>query len=154
MLPVPLIGGDHLVVQSGKRHVAAGSVPGDAYGKGLPLPADVARQCRPGRQLGKLLPQSGDLLGGTGNVGNLLPQLGHLLPQCRVLLPQLEVAGRDGLDGSIGPPSLRVRLGLRGPGLSARGGSGVAQSADGAFLAGELSVPLAQLGAQVEAGAP
>lgn len=107
---MPLVGREDFLVETGKRHVRAGSLPGDANGKRFPLPTDLTccRQLR--GDLTDGLPQPLDLgiASSNGFVG-----LDDLVLERGLLRTQPMLVFADGGDSPLSAPTLRGCLGLQ-----------------------------------------
>lgn len=140
------------MIKPGKRHVAGCRLPGNANGKGLPLPADLARQLGHGRQLGNGLPQSSDLLDRCSTLPQLLLCLRDSLEQLGIVLTEPGLLGVGRRDGALGATGLGGGFDLSSPGLVPSGPSRGPQADDHPLLAGELTVTLAQHGGYIGCG--
>lgn len=140
------------MIETGNRHIAGCRLPGDARGKGLPLPAYLARQLGHGRQLGNGLPQPSDLPGVTGSLPELLLCLRDSLEQLGIVLTEAGLLGVGRRDGVLRATGLGGGFDLSGPGPVPSDLPGGPQTGDHPFLARELSVTLAQRGSHIGCG--
>ncbi|MCT1601088.1 MULTISPECIES: hypothetical protein [Kocuria] len=130
------------MVETGKRHVRTGGLPGDANGKGFPLPANLAR-CR---QLGGYLP---DGLPQPLDLGSVLPDglvgLDDLVLERGILGAQPVLVLSDGSNRPLSATSLGGGLGLQLTHPATVSVAPGTQPGDRALLADELPLALAQL---------